>query len=251
MTIVLIVFCALLMTLRMWQRKYNPDPEWVRKLFHLGMGVFSLTLPYLFPTTWPVVGMCVVTVALLIALRASQKLRARFGAVLGGVARHSHGEVYFSVGVAALFVLAKDDHLTYLIAILLLTFADTAAALVGKRFGTHRLGQKSLAGSLAFLTVAIVCIYVPLVLAGQADIVAVLLLTLSVALLLTLIEAFATRGLDNLFIPLAAYLLLHGLPEQIIDRLNTALIGAALITAAFSLATGVHRFKKRRKGFIA
>ena len=94
MTIVLLVFCTLLSTLRTLQRKCNPDPELVRKLFHLGMGVFTLSLPWLFAESWPVVAMCGVTVALLIALRLSSRLQRRFGAVLGGVTRCSHGEMY-------------------------------------------------------------------------------------------------------------------------------------------------------------
>ena len=255
MAIVLSVFCTLFLTLRAWQCKYNPDPEWVRKLFHLGMGLFTLSLPWLFASAWPVVVMCVVTVALLMAIRRSPLLQRKFGAVLGNVARCSHGEMYFSLGVATLFIWAKNDRVLYLISILLLTFADAAAALVGKRFGAHRYptigGHKSLEGSLAFLTVAVACIYVPLALSSNVDAGAALLLALTVALLLTIIEAIASRGLDNLLIPLAAYALLRDLRNWTTDELNTLLVGAVLLTVAFSLATGLHRFKKHRKGFAA
>lgn len=286
MTIVLIVFCTLLTTLRAWQRKANPDPELVRKLFHLGMGIFTLSLPWLFASVWPVMVMCSVTVTLLLAIRHSPPLQRKFGAVLSNVARCSHGELYFSLGVATLFVWAKNDRLFYLMAILLLTFADAAAALVGKRFGAHPYstlgGRKSVEGSLAFLTVAVVCIYAPLALTPNVDAAAGLLLALAVALLLTILEALATRGLDNLVLPLAAYALLRNLQSWTSDELNTLLVGVVLLTVAFLLAAGFHRrgaavtqsfaekpsaiplrilcasavkntfhFKKQRKGFIA
>ena len=90
MAIVPIVFCTLLITLRTLQRKHNPDPELVRKLFHIGMGLFTLLLPWLFAERWPVLVMCGVTVAWLIAMRMAKKVQSKFGAVLGGVARCSH-----------------------------------------------------------------------------------------------------------------------------------------------------------------
>ena len=219
------------------------------------MGLFTLSLPWLFASAWPVVVMCGVTIALLLAIRRSPLLQSKFGGVLGKVARCSYGEIYFSIGVATLFVWARNDHVHYLIAILLLTFADAAAALVGKRFGSHPYptfgGQKSVEGSLTFLTVAVACIYVPLALSTNVDAVAALLPALTVALVLTLIEALASRGLDNLLLPLAAFVLLRSLRDWTSDELNMLLVGAVLLTLAFSLATGVHRFKKHRKGFIA
>lgn len=235
------MFCTLLLLLRTWQRKFNPDAEVVRKLFHLGMGLFTLALPYLFSAIWPVIVMCAVTVTLLVALRVSSSLRNKFGAVLGGVARCSHGELYFSLGVAALFALAKDDLVIYSVSILLLTFADAAAALVGKRFGFHRFGPKSLEGSLAFLLTAFICIAVPFSLFRDATLVPIWLLAATSALLLTLIEAVSSRGLDNLLLPIAAYVLLTDLEHRTANELSALLL---LLIAMLLMVWAAHRKQK-------
>jgi len=80
--------------------------------------------------------------------------------------------------------------------ILAATLADTAAALVGSRFGVHRLPHspaKSLEGSLACFVVALLCsaffLPFPHALFG--------------ALVAALVESLPTRGLDNLLTPLA------------------------------------------------
>lgn len=235
MTIVLIVFCTLLIMLRTWQRKYRPDPEWVRKLFHIGMGLFTLALPWLFAEAWPVWVMCGVTVGWLLVMRVSTRLQQTFGAVLGDVARCSHGEFYFSLGVATLFTLSRNDRVAYCIAILLLTFADAAAALVGKRLGAHRYqslaGQKSLEGSCAFLIVAVLCIAAPLLIGTVLPLATTLLLSLTLALPLTLLEALAGRGLDNLLLPLASYGLFAALRMCTTEELSLWLMCVLLISA--------------------
>ncbi len=60
-----------------------------------------------------------------------------------------------------MFVLSDGRTLLYVVPILVLTFADAAAALVGVAFGRLRYstvgGSKSLEGSAAFLGVAFLC----------------------------------------------------------------------------------------------
>lgn len=244
------MFGALLLTLRTWQRKYQPDPEWVRKLFHIGMGLFTLSLPWLFADAWPVWVMCGVTMGLLLVLRFSARLQQTFGAVLGDVARCSHGELYFSLGVATLFAFAHNDQIAYGIAILLLTFADAAAALVGTRLGTHRYqslaGQKSLEGSGAFLFVAVLCIVVPLLVGTSLPLATTLLLSLTLALPLTLLEALAGRGLDNLLLPLVAYGLFTALRTRTNEELSLWLMGL-LFLCAFLLYVAVMPSKGNTK----
>jgi len=240
MSIVLVVFCTLLITLRLLQHKFHPNPELVRKLFHTGMGLFTLSLPWLFTESWPVLVMCGVIVSLLCAMRWIEVLHRLFGSVLGGVARCSHGEIYFSIGVAILFVLTRDDQVVYLAAILPLTLADSAAALIGKRFGKNHYQwfskQKSIEGSLTFLIVAIACIYAPLSTIAKIESATAVLIAITAGLVLTLIEAICLRGLDNLFIPLAAYFLLSDLRSRTNDELILLLLIESLITIAFTFA---------------
>jgi dolichol kinase len=81
---------------------------------------------------------------------------------------------------------------------------DTAAALVGRRWGRHRFGHKSYEGSIAFLVCAAVWAFiVPGVPLGWG---------LAAAFLATLVEA--TSGLidDNVSVPLVTGAFLHYLP---------------------------------------
>ena len=220
----------MLSALKAMQRSFNPDPEIVRKLFHVGMGLFALSFPGLIPNRVAAVLLCGATVALLMALRRVPQLRKRYGAVLGSVTRHSYGELYFALGITAIFCWAKAEMTLYAIPILVLTFADSAAALIGEHFGKHRFclieGHKSIEGCLAFLSVAIVCIYAPLLLLANFDSESAMLLAIALGLLLTLVEALSWRGLDNLFIPVAGGLFL----KDLLIRTNEELIAVIVIT---------------------
>ena len=105
--------------------------------------------------------------------------------------------------------LSGGDALMFGVPILVLTLADTAAALVGIRYGRARLtiaaGDKSVAGSIAFFIVAFLCASIPVVLLGHAELPAVLAGAAMLACVTTTVEALAGNGLDNLLVPLAAF----------------------------------------------
>ena len=132
--------------------------ETARKIVHVGSGLLALSLPWLFTTWWPVVIACGVSAIGLAVLRHTNWFPVRLREVIGSVDRESGGEFYFPLAIAMLFLLAGADPLLYCIPVLILTFADTAAAVVGLRFGcTHyrsTRGHKSVEGSLAFFVVS-------------------------------------------------------------------------------------------------
>ena len=202
--------------LRWWQTRRAVAPETVRKALHGLMGGVALTLPWVFEALWPVAVLAGLSVALMLAVRRVPLLRRHVGGVLHGVGRRSYGEVCFPVAVCALFALSGGGGLSYTIPLLLLTLADSAAALVGVRLGRMRYatldGFKSGEGSLAFFLVALPCVLVPL-LASGTSLAASLLMALTVGAVTTLVEASSWRGLDNLFVPLGGFALLHFSPS--------------------------------------
>ena len=199
----------MLSALSWWQHRYQPNAELVRKLFHLGMGVFALSFPLLLTALWQALLLCGVTLGLLLALRRVEPLRRCFGAVLGNVQRCSHGELYFALGVTALFCVARHSLLLYSVPLLILTLADAAAALVGQHLGRHRYRglacAKSLEGSAAFFTCAAFSTASLLILVAALPMPHAVLIAMVMALVLTMVEALAWRGLDNLLLPLSAY----------------------------------------------
>lgn len=226
-------FVALIAGVRILQNSRGTDPEVLRKLLHVGMGLVSLSLPWLFGTPRPVLLLAGLFAAGLLAGRCSECWRRVTGGVLCGITRPSVGDLCFPAGVALVFALAAGHMSHFCIPVLTLTFADAAAAVVGTRFGAHQFGgpgrRKTLEGSAAFCLVAFLCAYVPLLLRPEGGWAWTFLLSISLAVLLTLVEAVSGSGLDNLTVPFAALLLLRMLSR--VDAWRLA-VCAALATAA-------------------
>ena len=222
---------GLMAGLRAARARTGMHPELCRKLLHIGMGLTTLSFPWLFHAAWPVVLLAAVSMGLLIGLRRSEALRERFGGVVDGVERKSLGEVFFPPAVAAVFVLSRGDPVLYGIPVLLLTLGDAAAALVGVRYGTVRYttseGHKSAEGSVAFFLAAFLSVHVPLLLFTTTGRTESLFIGLTLGLLATLMEAAAWSGLDNLFLPLGGFVLL-----RVFVGLNSAELAARLGVAA-------------------
>ena len=239
---VLLALGALLGGLRWLQSRRALHPELVRKLMHVGMGLVALTFPRLFDQPWPVLVLSGTALALLAAVRWVGPLRRSLGSVLGGVERTSLGEFYFAGAVAMVFWLSRETNfprgtnLFFIIPVLILTLADAVGALIGTRYGLARYttddgGHKSVEGSLAFFLAAFFSTHVPLLLCSDTGRGASLLIGVTLGLLLVLIEAIAWRGLDNLFIPLTAFIAL-----RIYLHLSVpALVGRVLVLAGLIL----------------
>jgi phytol kinase len=244
---VLAVLGGLIGGLRLWQSFASPPAELTRKLVHVGMGLVTLSFPWLFDEAWPVLTLAGTSVALLLALRLVRALKRRFGGVLGGINRVSLGEIYFPIAVAILFVLylgggtaAPEIRLVlYCIPVLLLTVADAVAALVGIAYGRFKYptadGSKTFEGSIAFFTSAFFCVHVPLLLYTSTGRAETLLIALLLAWLATLFESVSWNGLDNLILPLVSYLLLRldlGMTvEELVARLGITAALTVLLVA--------------------
>jgi phytol kinase len=237
--LVLAALLALQVIARLWRRGNPHRAELSRKLMHVSLGLLTLTFPWLFDEAWPVFVVCGAIAIWLIAVRRLSFVQRRFGGAIE-VERPSWGEVYFPIGVALLFVLSAGNPILYCVPLAILTLADTAAALVGSEYGhwhftTLEGGKKSAEGSVAFFLVAYFAVHVPLLLATPIERVDVLLVSVTLALLVTVFEAIAWRGLDNLFIPLGGFVLLSELPRLGTDRLVLQLGVVVLIAVVAAL----------------
>ncbi len=226
------MFSALLSALSLYQRRFQPDAETVRKIFHVAMGLCALAFPFLIVDVWLGFVIAAMAILVLLAIRTFAVLQKRFGTVCGSVQRRSYGEIYFAAGIAILFGLSHDNFLLYAISVLVLTFADAAAALIGVHWGKHFYrsigGQKSWEGSFSFFVIATACIYAPLLMASNLGAAAKFLIAVTISLLLTLIEALSWRGVDNLFLPLGAHFFLtdflHRNPTEILALLLSVML---------------------------
>lgn len=216
-TAVVLALVGLLCTVRRWGQRYCWPPEWQRKTLHVALGLTALTFPWLFAQVWPVLVICGSGGVIMLALRRVPALRRRLGRTLHDVNRTSTGELLFALAIALLFALAHQAPVRYVISLAILTLADTAAALVGARWGKATFavpdGEKSWAGVAAFGAVTGVITFPLLLGLTERAWPALLLITLSLTALVTMVEALAWHGQDNLLIPLGGYLALtHWLP---------------------------------------
>lgn len=171
--------------------------EWSRKFLHISGGALSLTMPRLFGHPAYVL---VLAAAFLLLLWGSRRLGLLQS--VHRVDRNSEGSVLFPIPIFLCFWLAwyRADWVLFSLPVLVLTLADPAAFIAGRRWHwrPYRVGsssEKTLGGSLAFAVVTWglgVCflsekIGQPLLLAAVA----------------TWVEARSGRGWDNLTVPLA------------------------------------------------
>ena len=240
--IVLLAFLTLVAGLVLVHRLRSPHPEVTRKALHAGSGLLTLSFPFLFHELWPVLVLTGGSAAVVGALKLLPAARRHSGGMVDGVGRTTLGEIYFPVAVAVVFWLALGrSPLLFCVPILVLTLADATGALIGARYGTvHYEGAaKSLEGSVAFVVVAFFCIHVPLLLWGGVGRLESLLISLTMALIVMLLEGSAWRGLDNLFIPIGGYFLLRAyLPMS-----GTELVPRLLVTLALLAAVLLARHK--------
>lgn len=211
--LVVLSTAGLMAALSVYQRRYQPHPELARKAMHIGSGLIALTLPWLFADAWPVLLLTILASAGMWAVKYVRALRTNLGAVTGSVVRRTLGEICFPLGVGILFVLADGDRLLYSIPILILTFADASAALIGVFYGVRRYttddGMKTLEGSLAFFQVAFLSTLTPLLLFTELGRAETLMIALVMGILSMLLDAIAWWGLDNFLIPVLSFMALR------------------------------------------
>jgi len=208
---------SLLYVLRWYQvhAKPPPDPELVRKMFHIGGGIVGLSLPWLFDSLIPVLAMGGAVVALFVAMRVVRRLHGGVGQVLLGVKRSSAGEFCYILSICLLFWLTHGNKLLYSVPLLVVALADASAALIGEQYGKlplHMRGdRKSYEGAAAFMLTAFFCVHVPVLLSEQTGRLESLLIAVGVSVMVMMAEAAAWWGLDNIIIPLWSYMLLKSM----------------------------------------
>ncbi len=185
-------------------RSFGKDPELIRKVVHIGTGNVILLAWWLNIPAW--VGITASILASVVTL-----LSYRFPILPGinSVGRQSLGTFFYAVSIGLLiawFWSVQQPQYAAL-GILVMTWGDGLAALVGQRFGKHTYqfleAKKSWEGSLTMALVSyIVC---SLILLGvQGNHWSTWLVSLAVAVVATSLEAFSLYGIDNLTVPLGS-----------------------------------------------
>lgn len=216
-----------------WQRTYSPEPEAPRKILHIVMGLITLSLPWLFDEVWPVLVLSALAFLSLLSVRLVRGLSSGPGRVLHSVDRQSYGELVFPIGIAVVFVLAEGNTALYVVPVLMLTLADAVAAVIGIRYGRKLYSAperpKSIEGSFAFFIVAFLSALIPLLLLTTVGRVEVLLISVMLGLLVMIVEAISWSGLDNLFVPMGAWVFLNANIDEPVSDLVVVVTGLIVL----------------------
>jgi phytol kinase len=193
------------------RRFAGADTEITRKIVHIGAGHVIVLAWWLHTPTW--MGLTASVVFSGVAL-----LSYRYPILPGinGVGRHSLGTFFYAVSIGVLTAAFWPPGLFQYAAlgILVMSWGDGLAALVGQNFGRHPYkvfgNQKSWEGSL---TMALVSFLVSLLVLGCATgfTGAAVGTAAVVAIAATLLETLSFYGLDNLTVPLGSATLAYGL----------------------------------------
>ncbi len=213
----LLVSCAYLLGLVLAavaaHRYLGVKSLFTRKLVIVGTGMWSIAAVRLF-SSWEWAIVPPLTLALLFYL----SYRYDLVEAIEDSERVNMGLVFFPVAIALLLGLfwrpgsPQDAGYVGVAALMAATWGDTAAALIGRRYGTRRyrmLGhRRTMEGTLALFFVSGVAMAPVLAVMGAIDWHQSVAFALIAATVVSLIEIVSFYGSDNLTIPLAAALTL-------------------------------------------
>ncbi len=181
------------------------DAELARKIVHIGSGNVILIAWWLdIPTT------LIIQASLVASLVAIASYFFPILPSINGVGRKSFGTLFYAMSIGILtawfWAYLKQPEYTVL-GILIMTWGDGMAGIIGKRFGKHPYqifgDQKSWEGSLTMLLVSLIVI--SLILGFNSENLTQNLITsVIVAIAATLLESFSKLGIDNLTVPLGS-----------------------------------------------
>lgn len=194
--------------------RFTPSqPEIIRKIVHIGSGnVILLAWWFHIPAY---VGISAAILAGLISVISY------FVPILPGinsVGRQSLGTFFYAVSIGILvgyfWYLHKPEYAA--LGILIMTWGDGLAALIGQRFGKHKYylfgANKSWEGSLT-MTVVSYLVSIIILLATRGISWQIWLVSALVSIIATLLESVSFWGIDNLTVPIGSAILAYGLTQ--------------------------------------
>ncbi len=188
--------------------------EYVRKVVHIGTGNIILLAWWMQIPGW--VG---VSAGVFFSMVTVLSYRFQLLPSINNVGRKSFGTFFYAVSIAVLvgWFWTIDRPEFAVLGILVMTWGDGLAGLLGKQFGRRKYeiwgSTKSLEGSAAMAIVSSIVCY--LVLSNSIQRLSdgslnVLMISISIGLIAAFLEAFSKFGLDNLTVPIATAAIAYG-----------------------------------------
>ena len=195
-----------------------PD-ELFRKLLHFILLGLYIPFVFVFKTWWIAVSFAIVLIVIIYPILM---FAGKIPAFSSFVNERKKGEfkssMVLAIGMIALSIticwgIFNDKYLV-LACVYAWGIGDAFAALVGKRFGKHKIRwqyadpHKSVEGSLTMFTLSVFSVYTVLMLRGELTVLACVLIALIAAAVCTVFELCTNNGLDTVTCPAAAMLVM-------------------------------------------
>ena len=205
-TVYIFAIIGLAELLRKW-RGYSSN--FTRKVIHIGVGMMSWALIFVFTSPWPFIIMC-----LLFAVFLYLDFRFGFFPAMASQDKNNMGTVYFPIAAAAVVFVFWAQPPLMVAALMPLTWGDGLAPVVGRAYGKRPYyvanHKRTYEGSLGFFLFGFLFTWLALwVMPGSPDVtpLAAILPALVVMAATTLVEAVSISGIDNLTITAVAILI--------------------------------------------
>jgi len=170
--------------------------------------LLCLLLPEFFSSHWWVLTLTLLSFLLLLITYHNNVLHS-----IHKTKRYSIGSIIFPIPVYFCFLTADmaDNNLFFFLPVSLLTISDTAAETAGKRWGYLSKqffnGQKTLAGTIAFLITALI-LSIGWLYYFNFPLQQIIITTIILSLSASLMELLTLKGWDNLTVPMITVLVL-------------------------------------------
>lgn len=188
------------------RRRFGYGSSFTRKVIHIGVGMMSWALPFLFTSPWPFV-----FAALFFAGLNLLDWRYGFFASMASGDRSNLGTVYFPLAATVVTIIFWEQPPLMVAALMPLTWGDGIAPVIGGAFGRHAYTvfghTRTLQGSAGFFAAGLLFTWLALwLIPGPPDITPLTALAPAIVIMgsTTLVEAISVRGLDNLTVTAAA-----------------------------------------------
>ncbi len=217
--IYIIVFVSALFVLRV---TVKINDEVFRKMLHCVALGFVLVWVNVFDHWWWALAACLI---LMVPIGPALKLAQRSPKFSAFFSERKKGEIIssfyllfamFAVVIAVCWGLLGDKWLACA-SVYAWGFGDAAAALIGKRFGKHKIGfkpicgKKSREGTAAMFATSLISVLAVLLVRGGLDWLGYIVISIVTALVSAAIELFSRDGNDTITCPLGAMVTLMGL----------------------------------------
>ena len=191
-------FISLLFVAELVARRWSLRPEIGRKLAHVSCGLLAAPLPSFLPFS----AVALLAAAFIPFMLVSRRLG--LFPIVHSAERTTYGEIYFPIGILLAAVLVPHE-VAYAFGVLVLAVADALASVVGQRYGrrAYKPANKTYVGSTAFLITTIVLGLGAAQTLGRLSVTTTLLVCV-VATAVTIEEALAGGGVDNIILPVSA-----------------------------------------------